>query len=66
MMAMFFFIAHEKGFQFHAQPQTGAYSCLVCSSRAGMGQILFICYRMGVMGHIIYNVQKRPNYTQSC
>ena len=27
MMAMFFFIAHEKGFTFHAQPQTGAYSC---------------------------------------
>ena len=21
-------IAHEKGFKFHAQPQTGAYSCL--------------------------------------
>ena len=20
-------IAHEKGFKFHAQPQTGAYSC---------------------------------------
>ena len=27
MMAVFFFIAHEKGFKFHAQPQTGAYSC---------------------------------------
>ena len=24
-------IAHDKGFKFHAQPQTGAYSCLgVC------------------------------------
>ena len=22
-------IAHEKGFKFHAQPQTGAYSCLI-------------------------------------
>ena len=22
-------IAHEKGFKFHAQPQTGAYSCSV-------------------------------------
>ena len=21
-------IAHEKGFKFHAQPQTGAYSCV--------------------------------------
>ena len=28
MMAVFLFIAHEKGFKFHAQPQTGAYSCL--------------------------------------
>ena len=27
MMAVFFFIAHEKGFKFHAQPQPGAYSC---------------------------------------
>ena len=26
-MAVFFFIAHEKGFKFHAQPQTGAYPC---------------------------------------
>ena len=26
-MAVFFFIAHEKGFKFHAQPQSGAYSC---------------------------------------
>ena len=25
-------IAHEKGFKFHAQPQTGAYSCLICTS----------------------------------
>ena len=31
MMAVFYFlfIAHEKGFKFHAQPQTGAYSCLI-------------------------------------
>ena len=27
MMALFFFIAHEKGFTFHTQTQTGAYSC---------------------------------------
>ena len=27
MMAVFFFIAHEKGFEFHARPQTGPYSC---------------------------------------
>ena len=26
VMAVFFFIAHEKGFTFHAQPQNGAYS----------------------------------------
>ena len=28
IMAVFFFTTHEKGFKFHAQPQTGAYSCL--------------------------------------
>ena len=28
-MAVFFFTAHEKGFKFHAQSQTGAYSCSV-------------------------------------
>ena len=27
-MACFFFITHQKGFTFHVQPQTGAYSCL--------------------------------------
>ena len=27
MVFVFFFIAHEKGFKFYAQPQTGAYSC---------------------------------------
>ena len=26
MLAVFFFIAHEKGFKFHAQPQTDAYT----------------------------------------
>ena len=26
-MAVFLFIAHEKGFKFLAQPQTGVYSC---------------------------------------
>ena len=25
-------IAHEKGFKFHAQPQTGTYSCLPLKS----------------------------------
>ena len=25
MIAVFFFIAHKKGFKFHARPQTGAY-----------------------------------------
>ena len=29
MMASFSLIAHEKGFKFHAQPETGACSCLV-------------------------------------
>ena len=28
MMAVFFFISRENGFKFHAQPQTGACSCL--------------------------------------
>ena len=35
MMAVFFFTAHEKGFKFHAQPQTGAYSCyslMICKA----------------------------------
>ena len=35
-MAMFFFIAHEKGFKFHAQPQTGAYSCFHLKASAKM------------------------------
>ena len=30
MMAVFFFIAHEKGFKFHAQPQIGAYNIYSC------------------------------------
>ena len=29
MMAVFF-IAHEKGLKFHAQPHSGAYSCYDC------------------------------------
>ena len=29
IMAVFFFTAHEKGFKFHAQPQTNAYFLLV-------------------------------------
>ena len=29
MMAVFLFTAHEKGFKFHALPQTGADSCLI-------------------------------------
>ena len=29
MMAVFLFIAHEKGFKFHAPPQTGTYSCSI-------------------------------------
>ena len=34
MMAVVFFTAHEKGFKFYAQPQTGAYSCffLICAT----------------------------------
>ena len=33
MMALFFFIAHENGFKFHARPQTDAYSCYFISRR---------------------------------
>ena len=32
MMAVFFFIAHEKGLKIHAQSQTGAYYCLLLLS----------------------------------
>ena len=32
MVAVFFFTAHEKGFKFHVQSQTGAYSFLGLSS----------------------------------
>ena len=34
MMAKFFFIAHEKGSTFHAQPQTVAYNACSISRRA--------------------------------
>ena len=34
ILAMFFFIAYEKGFKFHTQPQTGAYSCLYSCDRS--------------------------------
>ena len=46
-------IAHEKGFKFHAQPQTGAYSCFLCnqelntfllvSQKAALGIMATIC-----------------------
>ena len=36
-------IAHEMGFKFHAQPQTGAYSCAVGISRFQFWLILQIC-----------------------
>ena len=36
MMAVFFFNAREKGFKFHAQPQNGAYSCLLYLGHARM------------------------------
>ena len=32
MMAVFFFIAHEKGITFHTQPQTGASPCCLQST----------------------------------
>ena len=36
MMAVFFFIAHEKGFKLHAQPKTGAYSGKnICCQKIG-------------------------------
>ena len=43
MMAMFFFITHKKGFKYHAQPETGAYSCSVlkpCSFKDFKNSIL--------------------------
>ena len=30
---LFFQIPDKKGFKFHAQPQTGAYSCLIWGTR---------------------------------
>ena len=36
MMAVYFYVAHGKGFTFHAQPQTGAYSCF-----QNMAEILY-------------------------
>ena len=46
MMAMFFFIAHEKGFKFHARPQTGAYSCFHLKASAKMVIINSYPYKM--------------------
>ena len=46
MMAVFFFIAHEKGFKFHAQPQTGAYSCFHLKASAEIVLINIIPYKI--------------------
>ena len=35
-------IAHGKGFKFHAQPQTGAYSCFVCCNTLSDFGLLFL------------------------
>ena len=40
MMALFYFFAYEKGFKFHVQPQTGAYSCCVMASTFLISEIL--------------------------
>ena len=34
-------ITHKKGFKFHAQPQTGAYSCSPCSWKDWLDGIFF-------------------------
>ena len=41
MMAVFFFIVHEKGFKFHAQPQSGAYSCYFFQSQNSLPAFFF-------------------------
>ena len=41
MMAVFFFIVHKEVFKFHAQPQTGGYSC----------SIVYIIYKDWVCYH---------------
>ena len=46
MMAAFFLIAHEKGFKFHAQPQTGAYSCFHLKALAKIVLIISIPYKI--------------------
>ena len=42
MMAVSFFIAHEKGFKFHAKTQTGAYSCNCSSRRAKKDDVMYL------------------------
>ena len=56
MMAVFFFIAHEKGFKFHAQPQTGASSCFICNCSNLIDFVfifitIFICHVQPLVAH---------------
>ena len=56
MMAVFYFIAHEKGFKFHAQPKTGAYFCL-----RGWG---FNCLLYQLYIYILADHVTRPRQSQ--
>ena len=47
-------IAHEKGFKFHAQPQTGAYSCLdlVITTINGLNKIPEHIIEFNILPHL--------------
>ena len=46
MTAVLFFTSHEKGLRFHAQPQTGAYSCFHLKPSAKIVLINSIPYKI--------------------
>ena len=60
MMPVFFFIAHEKGLKFHAQPQTGAYSRVISTQKSfNVGNIQI---RGDEIIHIHANLRGRDMY----
>ena len=67
MMAVFFFTAHEQGFTFHAQSQTGAYSCFNYSLvywktwlKNPIVKPVFICY-FSIEHHLSYSIKLCKN-----
>ena len=55
----FFFIAHEKGFKFHAKPQTGAYSCL-------FGPLSFVNFEVQSNSTIFWDLASIENVHAEC